>query len=131
MRPVVGAGGGDWGACAVELSRAQLLGKVSAAKEQNKFGAGANAVQTVLKKESVRSENVPNKDVFPAKCFVVSQNDLVESGDVSLCTAPLMSRGCLWQNAALCRLRDPDLLFNKFRYFCESQPCDVLIFHYV
>lgn len=48
--PVVGAGGGDWGAGSVELSRAQLLGKVSAAKEQNKLGAGANAVQTVFKK---------------------------------------------------------------------------------
>lgn len=95
MWPVVGAGGGDWGAGSVELSRAQLLGKVSAAKEQNKLGAGANAVQTVFKKESVRSENVPIKDVFPAKCFAVSQNDLVESGDVSLFTAPLMSRGCL------------------------------------
>lgn len=52
MRPVVGAGGGDWGAGSVELSRAQLLGKVSAAKVQNKLGAGANAVQTILKKKS-------------------------------------------------------------------------------
>lgn len=88
-------------------------------------------MQTVFKKQSVRSENVPMKDRFPVKCFVLSQNDLVESGDVSLFTAPLKSRGCLWQNVALCRLGDLNLPFNKFRCFCDNQPCDVLIFHYV
>lgn len=49
---VVAAGGGDWGAASVELSRAQLLENILAAKQRNKLSAGANPVQTDIKKNS-------------------------------------------------------------------------------
>lgn len=103
----------------VEVSRAQLLENITAAKEGNELSGVANPVQTVVKKMSVRSGNVPMKYVFPAQLIAVSLNDVVESGDVSLFIAPLMSRGGLWQHVALCRLARPEFcFFNNFIYFC-------------